>query len=45
MGKYSEIMETMRDFYFGGAPKSPQMVTADMKLNDAFSLEEKLRPS
>ena len=26
--------------YFGGAPKSLQMVTAPMKLKDAFSLEE-----
>ena len=29
-------------FYFGGAPKSLQMVTAAMKLKDAYSLEEKL---
>ena len=28
--------------YFGGAPKSLQMVTAVMKLKDAYSLEEKL---
>ena len=28
--------------YFGGAPKSLQMVTAAMKLKDACSLEEKL---
>ena len=28
--------------YFGGAPKSPQMVTAAMKLKDAYSLEGKL---
>ena len=28
--------------YFGGAPKSVQMVTAAMKLKDACSLEEKL---
>ena len=27
---------------FGGAPKSLQMVTAAMKLKDAYSLEEKL---
>ena len=27
--------------YFGGAPKSLQMVTAAMKLKDAYSLEEK----
>ena len=28
--------------YFGGAPKSLQMMTAAMKLKDAYSLEEKL---
>ena len=28
--------------YFGGAPKSLQMVTATMKLKDAYSLEGKL---
>ena len=33
--------ETVRDFVLG-APKSPQMVTAAMKLKDACSLEEKL---
>ena len=27
---------------FWGAPKPPQMVTAAMKLKDAYSLEEKL---
>ena len=26
--------------FFGGAPKSLQMVTAAMKLKDAYSLEE-----
>ena len=31
----------MRDFMLG-APKSLQMVTAAMKLKDAYSLEEKL---
>ena len=36
-----ETVETVTD-YFGGAPKSLQMVTAAMKLKDAFSLEEKL---
>ena len=36
-----ETMETVRD-YFGGTPKSLQMVTAAMKLKDACSLEEKL---
>ena len=29
-------------FYFGGAPKSLQMVTTAMKLKDTCSLEEKL---
>ena len=28
--------------YFGGAPKSLQIVTAAMKLKDPYSLEEKL---
>ena len=36
-----ETMETVTDF-IGGAPKSLQMVTAAMKLKDAYSLEEKL---
>ena len=36
-----ETMETVRDFILG-APKSLQMVTAAMKLKDAYSLEEKL---
>ena len=36
-----EAVETVSDF-FGGAPKSLQMVTAAMKLKDIFSLEEKL---
>ena len=35
-------METVRDF-ISWAPKSLQVVTADMKLKDACSLEEKLR--
>ena len=34
-------VETVSD-YFGGAPKSLQIVTAAMKLKDACSLEEKL---
>ena len=33
--------ETVSDFIFG-APKSLQMVTAAMKLKEAYSLEEKL---
>ena len=35
-----ETVETVADF-FGGAPKSLQMVIAAMKLKDAYSLEEK----
>ena len=38
-----ETMKTVRDFFWG-APKSLQMVTAAMKLKDAYSLEEKLWP-
>ena len=34
--------ETVADFIFLGAPKSLQMVTAAMKLKDAYSLEGKL---
>ena len=40
-----ETMETVRDFIFGGALKSLQMVTSVMKLKDACSLEEKLWPT
>ena len=36
-----ETMETVSDFIFW-APKSLQMVTAAMKLKDAYSLEENL---
>ena len=36
-----ETVERVSDFIFG-APKSLQMVTAAMKLKDAYSLEEKL---
>ena len=36
-----EAMETVTDFILGGL-KSLQMVTAAMKLKDAYSLEEKL---
>ena len=36
-----EAMETVTDFILG-APKSLPMVTAAMKLKDAYSLEEKL---
>ena len=37
-----EIVETVSDFIFFWSPKSLQMVTAAMKLKDAYSLEEKL---
>ena len=37
-----KTMETVSDFVFWGAPKSLQMVTAAMKLKDAYSLEGKL---
>ena len=39
-----ETAETVSDFIFW-APKSLQMVTAAMKLKDAYSLEEKLWPT
>ena len=37
---HGETVETVADFF--GAPKSRQMVTAAMKLKDAYSLEAKL---
>ena len=40
-----ETVETVSDFLFWGAPKSLQMVTAAMKLKDAYSLEGKLWPT
>ena len=39
-----ETVDTMADFIFW-APKSLQMVTAAMKLKDAYSLEGKLWPT
>ena len=39
-----ETVETVSDLFFG-APKSLQMVTAAMKLKDAYSLEGKLWPT
>ena len=39
-----ETVETVSDFIFGD-PKSLQMVTAAMKLKDAYSLEGKLWPT
>ena len=37
-----ETVETVADFLLRGAPKSLQMVTAAMKLKDAYSLEGRL---
>ena len=39
-----ETVETVRDFILG-APKSLQMVTAAMKLKNAYSLKEKPWPT
>ena len=39
-----ETVVTVSEF-FGGAPKSLQMVIAAMKLKDAYSLEGKLCPT
>ena len=41
---HGETVETVSD-YFSGPPKSLQMVTAAMKLKDAYSLEGKLWPT
>ena len=37
-----ETVETVADFFFFFTPKSLQMVTAAMKLKEAYSLEGKL---
>ena len=37
-----ETVETETYIFLGGAPKSLQMVTAAMKLKDAYCLKEKL---
>ena len=37
-----ETVETMADFFGGGAPKSLQMVTAAIKLKDSYSFEGRL---
>ena len=39
-----ETVETVADLILG-VPKSLQMVTAAMKLKDAYSLEGKLQPT
>ena len=36
-----ETVETVADFFWGGAPKSLWMVIEAMKLKDAYSLEGK----
>ena len=40
-----EIVETVADFIFLGSKITADMVTAAMKLKDAYSLEGKLRPT
>ena len=35
-----ETVETVSDYFLGGAPKSLQMVIAAIKLKDTYSLEE-----
>ena len=40
-----DTVETVSDFIFFLAPKSLRMVTAAMKLKDAYSLEGKLWPT
>ena len=40
-----ETVETVSDFIFGGSKITLQMVTAAMKLKDAYSLEGKLCPT
>ena len=40
-----ETVETVAEFLFFWAPKSLQMVTAAMKLKDAWYLEEKFWPT
>ena len=37
-----ETVETVSDFIFGGTPKSLQILTAAMKVKDAYSVEGKL---
>ena len=40
-----ETVETVADFILGGSPKSLKMMTAAMKLKDAYSLDGKLWPT
>ena len=44
-GETMETLEQWQTLFFGGVPKSLQMVTATMKLKDACSLEGKLWPT
>ena len=44
LNDFAQTVETVSDFILGGS-KSLQMVTAAMKLKDAYSLEEKLWPT
>ena len=39
---HGETVETVADFFWGGAPKSLQMVTAAIKLKDSYSFEGRL---
>ena len=43
-GKQMEKVWKQQKTLFSWAPKSPQMVTAAMKLKDAYSVEGKLGP-
>ena len=40
-----ETVETVSDFFWGGAPKSLPMVIAARKLKDAYPLEGRLSPT
>ena len=40
-----ETVETVRDFFWGGAPKSLWIMIAAMKLKETYSLEGKLWPT
>ena len=37
-----ETVETVSDFFWGGAPKSLKIVIAALKLKDTYSLEGRL---
>ena len=44
-GPITKLWKQWQTFFFFLSPKSLQMVTAAMKLKDAYSLEEKLWPT